>query len=104
MEKSIWFVNIIDNLGQIKSKAEIKELHSILRERYKQVKMKESIDIKFSLRKGDSVKIKEENIRGKADRLYNKVGIVEKLNPSKAVVKFEGRGWRIPYSMLTLAV
>jgi len=31
------------------------------------------------------------------------IGVVERLNPAKAVVDESGRKWRVPYSLMTLA-
>lgn len=100
MVKSISFINTVKHLKQIKDIAELKELYGIVFERYKEFDRRDCSDLKLSLGLGDKVKIKAENLKGKADRLYGVIGIIVKLNPSKAIVEFNGVKWNIPYTML----
>ena len=101
MKNSIHVENIVDNISKIKSMDELRELTEILSDRYKEFSRRKASDKKLEFNIGDKVKLQDKHLsRGKADSLYNKVGEIEKLNPTKAKVNFEGHRWSIPYTML----
>jgi hypothetical protein len=103
MTNSNHFQNTLDNLKQIISTEELRELNSIIIDRIREMNRRESADKKLNFSLGTKVKIKEERLKGrkKGSTLEGKVGTITKLNRTKAIVDFGGfQKWQVPYEML----
>ena len=92
--------DIIKAVREIKTVDELKELNHIVVDRINQFRQREADNAKLDFMTGDMVQLRKEDLRGKSDRLYDKVGELVKMNPSKAKVKFDVGIWNISYNML----
>lgn len=91
-ERAIWCIK------RIKDKSEVRLIKDFVDEKLGWVKMKSKGDFQ----EGDKVFCT--TVRGKAYRLTGLTGVIEKLNPKKALVLFVYNGkesrWRIPYEFI----
>lgn len=69
-------------------------------DRIRKIRQLDNINTANSLYVAQLVKIKDECLRGKADRLAGKVGTIVKINITKAIVKFDNTSWTIPMRLL----
>ena len=77
-------------ISDIKSIELLDEIVDTARTRIRQIGM----TTKYKLKEGDKVVIVGSSRNG------NKIGIVQKVNRTRAVVKIDEQGWNVPFSMI----
>lgn len=94
---------IIKLINELEDRTEVAGISNYLKEKHRALRFLDGDTVKAELAVGRRVKLKDSTIRSrnsKAGRLSGKVGTVEKINRTKAVVLIDETKWTIPFSML----
>ena len=80
---------LLMNLMQISDMTELKLIRSAINDRIQEVGSR----VKYQLRKNDKVIV--------TSKKGVESGTIEKVNRTRAVVMIDGKGWNVPFSMIT---
>ncbi len=94
--------DIIKKLDAINDIDALSQLNKYLVERINFIRNCKGFDIKSQLRIGSQVKIQIKHCRNSGDVLYNKIGTVVKINPSRARIQFEQGTWNVSYGFIEI--